>query len=227
MFCAKCGKKLSEGAKFCPECGAAVTVPSSKEDAPHNSTEISNGITSETANVSADSTRVEHESNTGLTRNGTGQNAPVEPIDHATVAEVSAQTPNEKSRKNNITMDISVAMALIILVVAIKFITPLFGSTDKRVIFFNDSEYTLVDEDQSFYSSLIFSGNNDVQWVEMDDPSLLQANKKHSRFQCSIWRINVSIVNIAVPPFCYAAAASILTNAPGTIVLPSAIHKAR
>ena len=73
MFCAKCGKKLSEGAKFCPECGAAVTVPSSKEDAPHNSTEISNGITSETANVSADSTRVEHESNTGLTRNGTGQ----------------------------------------------------------------------------------------------------------------------------------------------------------
>ena len=33
-FCGECGKEIADGAKFCPACGAAVKVDSSKKDAP-------------------------------------------------------------------------------------------------------------------------------------------------------------------------------------------------
>lgn len=34
MFCGQCGKKLVEGAKFCPECGAPVRVAAASSETP-------------------------------------------------------------------------------------------------------------------------------------------------------------------------------------------------
>ena len=181
MFCTKCGKKLPDGVKFCPECGSAIVVSDNKESVPHDSVELNNGITTETGNISADSARVEHGSDTNQSRNKDEQNTPEVHVNQVAVAEVSTQATNGNSKKNTATTIISIALALIIFIVGIKFAISIFGSKDKRVIFFNDSEYALIDENQSLYGTLIFSGNNDVQWVEMSDPSTLHNGK----YKCS------------------------------------------
>ena len=178
MFCTKCGKKLPDGVKFCPECGSAIVVSDNKESVPHDSVELNNGITTETGNISADSARVEHGSDTNQSRNKDEQNTPEVHVNQVAVAEVSTQATNGNSKKNTATTIISIALALIIFIVGIKFAISIFGSKDKRVIFFNDSEYALIDENQSLYGTLIFSGNNDVQWVEMSDPSTLTSLDK-------------------------------------------------
>ncbi|GEM_PF-3585494 len=181
MFCTKCGKKLPDGVKFCPECGSAIVVSDNKESVPHDSVELNNGITTETGNISADSARVEHGSDTNQSRNKDEQNTPEVHVNQVAVAEVSTQATNGNSKKNTATTIISIALALIIFIVGIKFAISIFGSKDKSVIFFNDSEYALIDENQSLYGTLIFSGNNDVQWVEMSDPSTLHNGK----YKCS------------------------------------------
>ena len=103
MFCTKCGKKLPDGVKFCPECGSAIVVSDNKESVPHDSVELNNGITTETGNISADSTRVEHGNDTNQSRNKDEQNTPEVHVNQVAVAEVSTQATNGNSKKNTAT----------------------------------------------------------------------------------------------------------------------------